>query len=123
MAARELHWWRHRRAHASAIERVPLIAAGSRPAVVIAGRPAAEWAADAGARRATVSSCSTSRSKTTEDLAGVIESPTVLRDEAVLSLSKFHCFGAFFVVVCHVVDPRAHWIAPHLAGIIRLQQF
>ncbi len=40
-----------RRAHASAIERVPLIAAGSRPAVVIAGRPAAEWAADAGAGR------------------------------------------------------------------------
>ena len=40
-----------RRAHASAIERVPLIAAGSRPAVVIAGRPAAEWAADARAGR------------------------------------------------------------------------
>ena len=40
-----------RRAHASAIERVPLIAAGSRPAVVLAGRPAAERAADAGAGR------------------------------------------------------------------------
>ena len=73
MAARELHWWRHRRAHASAIERVPLIAAGSRPAVVIAGRPAAEWAADAGAGRIEILSWSSSRSKTTYDLAELSE--------------------------------------------------
>jgi hypothetical protein len=35
-----------RRADASGIERVPQVAAGARPAVVLAGRPAAEWAPD-----------------------------------------------------------------------------
>lgn len=34
-------------AHASRIERVPLIAADARPFVLLAGRPAAEWTANA----------------------------------------------------------------------------
>jgi len=33
----------------SCVERIPLIAAATRPAVVLAGRPAAQWAPDAGA--------------------------------------------------------------------------
>jgi hypothetical protein len=30
---------------------------------------------------------------------------------------------AFFVIVRDVVDPCAHGVAPHCAGVIRLQQF
>jgi hypothetical protein len=41
-----------RRADASCVKRIPLIAARAEPLVFLAGRPAAEWAADAGAGRA-----------------------------------------------------------------------
>jgi hypothetical protein len=34
-------------AHASGVERIPLVAALAEPLVFFAGRPAAEWAADA----------------------------------------------------------------------------
>ena len=33
-------------AHASGVERVPLVAAGAEPVVFFAGRPAAQWAVD-----------------------------------------------------------------------------
>jgi hypothetical protein len=39
------------RADSPRVERVPLVAAGARPAVVLAWRPAAEWASNAGAGR------------------------------------------------------------------------
>src|ERR1022692_3080184 len=48
---------------------------------------------------------------------------TLLREEPILNLSEFHGCGAFFVVVSHVVDPRAYGIAPHSPGIVRSQQF
>lgn len=34
-------------AHPSRVKRVPLVAAGARPEVTLAGRPTAEWAPDA----------------------------------------------------------------------------
>jgi hypothetical protein len=40
-----------RRAHPASVERIPLIATGARPAILPAGRPAAEGAADAWAAR------------------------------------------------------------------------
>jgi hypothetical protein len=40
-----------RRAHSSRVKSVPRVAAATRPAVVLAGRPAAERASDAGAGR------------------------------------------------------------------------
>jgi hypothetical protein len=44
-----------------------------------------------------------------------------LRKKWILSLREFHGCGAFFVVVSHVIDPRAHGIATHQASIIRPQ--
>jgi hypothetical protein len=36
---------------------------------------------------------------------------------------RFHSCGAFLVVVRHVVDPGANWIAAHQPSIAGLQQF
>ena len=58
-----------RRADASSIEGVPFVSATTRPSVFFAGRPAAQWASDARIRRLPAFSFSTSRSKTTDDLA------------------------------------------------------
>jgi hypothetical protein len=46
-----------------------------------------------------------------------------LREESILNLAEFHVCVAFFVVVCHAIDPRAHRIAPHQPSIVGLQQF
>src|ERR1035437_7928161 len=40
-----------------------------------------------------------------------------------LWLTKLHGCGAFRVVVSHVIDPRAHGIAPHEPSIVGLEQF
>jgi hypothetical protein len=40
-----------------------------------------------------------------------------LREEPILKLGKLHGCGAGFVVVRHVIDPRADGIAPHQPGI------
>ena len=46
-----------------------------------------------------------------------------LREEATLNLGEFDRSRAFLVIVRHMVDPRAHGIAPHQPGIVGLQQF
>jgi len=40
-----------RRAHSSRVERIPRMAAATRPAVVLAGRPTTEWASNASVGR------------------------------------------------------------------------
>jgi hypothetical protein len=51
-------------------------------------------------------------------------SPTVaLREQTILNLGEFHGCGAFFVVVSHLIDPRAYRIASHQPCIEGLQQF
>jgi hypothetical protein len=43
-----------------------------------------------------------------------IEQPSSpLREKPILNLREFHGRGAGFVVVRHVVDPRADGVAPH----------
>lgn len=46
-----------------------------------------------------------------------------LQEKTILNLGEFHGRGALFVVVHHVVDPCAHGIAAHQAGIEGLQKF
>ncbi len=43
-----------------------------------------------------------------------------LGEESILNLSEFHSCGTLFIVVRHVIDPRADGIAPHKLSIIRL---
>jgi len=45
-----------------------------------------------------------------------------LGKEPTLNVCEFHGHGAFFVVVSHVVDPRAYGIAAHQPGVAGLQQ-
>ena len=40
-----------------------------------------------------------------------------------LNLCEFHGCGAGFVVVSHVIDPTAHWIAAYQPSIEGLQHF
>jgi hypothetical protein len=42
-------------------------------------------------------------------------------EQRVLGHSKLHGFRAFCVVIRHMVDPRAHGIAPHQPSIVGLQ--
>jgi hypothetical protein len=52
--------------------------------------------------------------ETTDDLAtSFIRVEVRLREKPILSFAKLHGHGAFFVVIGHVVDPRAHGIASH----------
>jgi hypothetical protein len=44
------------------------------------------------------------------------------REQMILNLAEFHRLRALFVIIRYPVDPRAHWITAHLAGV-RLQQF
>jgi len=44
-------------------------------------------------------------------------------EQTVLSLGDLHRSRTLLIVIRHTVDPRAHGIAPHQFGIIRLQQF
>jgi len=39
-----------------------------------------------------------------------------------LNLRGFHGSRAFLVVVAHVVDPRAYWIAAHQPSVVRFQK-
>jgi len=34
-----------------------------------------------------------------------------------------HPFQASLVIMRHMIDPQAHWIAPHEPSIVGLQQF
>jgi hypothetical protein len=45
------------------------------------------------------------------------ERGTLLGEKPILNLCESHWRGTGFVVVSHVVDPRAHRIAAHQAGI------
>ena len=49
--------------------------------------------------------------------------PQSYEKSSILSLCKLHRCATLRVIVSHVVDPRAHRIAPHQPGIVRLQQF
>jgi hypothetical protein len=42
------------------------------------------------------------------------------RKESFLSLGEFHGRGAFCVIVRHMIDPRAHRIAPHQSSVVGL---
>jgi hypothetical protein len=44
-----------------------------------------------------------------------------LLEEPILSFSKLDWHGAFLVVASHLIDPGAHGIAPHQAGIVGFQ--
>ena len=47
-------------------------------------------------------------------LSGKISSRfMLLRKQPILSLSKFHRSRTFLVIVRHVVDATAYWVAPH----------
>ena len=46
-----------------------------------------------------------------------------LQEETSLSLDEFHGYGAILVVISHMIDSSAYWIAPHELCIVRLQQF
>jgi len=70
-------------------------------------------------------SSSISRSKSAEGFALVISQlPGLpLRKERILILYALQCHRAFLVIVCHVVDPAAHRIAPHRTSIVGFQKF
>jgi hypothetical protein len=47
----------------------------------------------------------------------------VLRKAAILNLCERHGFGTLLIIVRHIVNPRAHRIAPHQPSIKALKQF
>ena len=53
---------------------------------------------------------------------GEDELTALLREEPVLNLLQFHWRGTSFVIIRHVIDPRAHGVAPHQPSIAGLQQ-
>ena len=48
---------------------------------------------------------------------------TLPREQSGLLLRELHGSRAFLVVIGDVVDAAAHGVAPHLAGVVGLQQF
>ena len=44
-------------------------------------------------------------------------------EQRVLSLDRLHGARTFLIIIRHMIDPRAHGIAPHEPGVERLEQF
>jgi hypothetical protein len=70
-------------------------------------------------------SFSTSRSKTTDDLATSFKrAESLLGENPILNLGKLHRSVAFLIVVPYMVDPRADlWITFHAARVYTGRRF
>jgi len=90
------------------------MAAAASPAVVLAGRPAAERAPDAWTGWFAPRLLFKLAIQYNGGFAGSDgRTFTSLGEQAMLTLHQFDWSRAFLIVVRHVVDPLAHGIAPH----------
>jgi len=51
------------------------------------------------------------------------DSEFLLREKLILTLSKLHGTRTFLVIVPHMVNAIAHWVAAHQASVVGRQQF